>query len=226
MREAETSENGQESWLDGGAAWDGKGERKEQSILRASRILQIVHLISDSPRHWTRKMLANHFEISERQITKDLEIIRDGLKFQHRREGRGGYYFTSVPQLPAVSYSLTEAFALILAAEATRRLAGFPQQDLSMAMARLTSIMPEEVRLLVDRGSHAVSPVNETRERWIREFGQAIVQQRSVDIVYRAASHDGQEQQRRIDPYEIVSYGYSWHLLGWCHLREGIRDFK
>lgn len=226
VSESDSSQNGHLRWMKEDSPWDGKGERKDQSLLRASRIIQLVHLISSRPKHWTRSMLAETLGVSERQITKDFDIIKDGLKFELKHERPGGYYFTSVPQLPAVSYPLPEAMALVLAAESTRQLAGFPQQDLTQAMARLTAIMPAELQALLDRGRRPVAPSNPHREEMILTFFKAIARQRAVDIVYRAASHDGKEQQRRVDPYEIISYGYSYHLLGWCHLRREIRDFK
>lgn len=220
--ETEKSEGDCEDW----SHEDAGSKRRAQLSLRAGRIIQLVQLIYSRPRYWNRQMLANSLGVSERQITKDLELLREDLTFQIKREPRGGYYFTSIPQLPAVSYSLPQAMALVLAAEATRQLAGFPTEQLDMAMSQLSSIMPDELRPLLERRFRPAGDPNPHREKMIRLFTEAIARQRSVNIVYRAASHDGEAQQRRVDPYEIVSYGYSFHLLGWCHLRQEIRDFK
>jgi predicted DNA-binding transcriptional regulator YafY len=86
---------------------------------------------------WTRMALANDFEVSERQITKDLDVIRHGLKLDLKYERGGGYYFEKMPSLPALSYSLSEALAIYLAAETGRRMVGIPQEDLSAALGRL-----------------------------------------------------------------------------------------
>lgn len=217
-----------------GVSWEGDGEdsiggsgnRRTQLSLRAGRIIQIVQAIHSRPRYWSRQKLAASLGVSERQITKDLELIREDLQFRVKREPRGGYYFTSIPQLPEVSYSLPQAMALVLAADATRQLAGFPQEQLDLAMSPLIANMPEELRPLLERRFRPSVAANPHREEMIELFSKAIAQSRSVNIVYRAASHDGEAQQRRVDPYEIIAYGYSWHLLGWCHLREDIRDFK
>jgi hypothetical protein len=100
--------------------------RRYPELQRASRILEVVSRISARPRMWTRGGLANNFEVSERQITKDLDVIRHGLKLDLRYERGGGYYFETIPSLPAVSYSLSEALAIYLAAEAGRRMTGTP----------------------------------------------------------------------------------------------------
>ncbi len=122
---------------------------------RIARILELVWLVSRDPRRWTRKALAERFEISERMITADLELIRHGLKFEINNVRGQGYYFTSLPSLPAVSYSLPEALALILAAQSARQLSGISQTDLAAAIApspirmpgRITASMPIQTSL-------------------------------------------------------------------------------
>lgn len=194
---------------------------------RVSRILEIVWNISHSPRWWTRRKLAERFEVSERMITDDLAIIRHGLKIEMANERGRGYYFTSMPQLPAVSYSLSEALALVLAAQAGRRMGGIPHADLSSAIARLASVFPKEMRNLVERMEQIETPESHRhREEMLTVVSQAVSQRRALEIVYAAASRDGQESTRRVDPYAIVPYIKSWHLIGYCHLREDVRIFK
>jgi predicted DNA-binding transcriptional regulator YafY len=198
-----------------------------QETTRIARILDIVWHINAAPRHWTRRKLAEKFEVSERSITSDLELIKHRLRFELGNERGQGYYFTKVPQLPSVSYSVAEALALILAARAARQFAGVPQRDLSLAITRLTSVIPGELRQMVEQFAH--DPLGETdvhREEVLSRCSQAISNRQSLDIVYAAASADGQESRRRIDPYAVFPYVRSWHVVGYCHLRDDVRVFK
>lgn len=172
-------------------------------------------------------MLAEKFEISERMISKDLELIRERLHFTYERAPGKGYYFTSAERLPAVAYSLPEALALVLAAQAARQLAGVPQEELSQAVARLSSVMPVELRSFVERiANYATPPRNEHRQRMLGPVTQAISLNRRLEISYASASSGGEPATRRIDPYAVIPYGRSWHVIGYCHLREGVRVFK
>lgn len=200
---------------------------KAPETTRVARILDIIWRIDNAPRQWTRKRLANVFEVSERSITSDLEIIRHGLRFELKIDRGRGYYFASVPRLPAVTYSIQEALALILAAQAGRQFGGIPQEELSAAIARLTSVVPSELRSIVDRFiSETTGRDDPHRERILTICSQAISELRSIEMVYAAASRDGEELCRTVDPYAIFPYDRSWHVIGYCHLRNDVRMFK
>jgi predicted DNA-binding transcriptional regulator YafY len=47
---------------------------------RISRVLQMLNLIAVKPRRYLRRELAEKFEVSERMIEKDLDLIRHGMK--------------------------------------------------------------------------------------------------------------------------------------------------
>jgi predicted DNA-binding transcriptional regulator YafY len=198
-----------------------------QETTRIARVLDIIWRISTAPNYWTRKRLAQQFEVSERAITSDLQIIRHRLRFELTSERGKGYRFSQVPQLPSVSYSIPEALALILAAQVGRQFSGIPQHDLAGALARLTSVVPEELRRMVERfGSEQGREPDDRLEQWLTTCSQAISATRSLDIVYAAASADGVETTRRIDPYAVFPYERSWHIVSYCHLRDDVRIFK
>jgi predicted DNA-binding transcriptional regulator YafY len=194
---------------------------------RIARVLDIIWRISTAPNYWTRKRLAEQFEVSERSITGDLELIRHRLLFDVRSDRGRGYYFARIPSLPSVSYSIPEALALILAAQVGRQFAGIPQHDLSSAVARLSSVIPDELRSMVEEMAIAGDSHRDShRESILQICSRAIAAQRSLNITYVAASHNGRESTRRIDPYAVFPYVRSWHVVGFCHLREDVRIFK
>lgn len=200
---------------------------RAQETTRIARVLDIIWRINTAPDYWTRKRLAEEFEVSERAITNDLQLIRHRLLFDLTSERGKGYRFTRVPQLPSVSYSIPEALALILAAQVGRQFAGIPQHDLAGALARLTSVVPKELRRMVERfGTELGGESDGPLEQRLTTCSQAISASRSLDIVYAAASANGAETTRRIDPYAVFPYERSWHVVSYCHLREDVRIFK
>jgi predicted DNA-binding transcriptional regulator YafY len=194
---------------------------------RIARVLDIVWHINAAPRYWTRKRLAEKFEVSERSITSDLELIKHRLNFDLVNDRGNGYYFSKVPQLPSVSYSIAEALALILAARAARQFAGVPQRDLSLAITRLSSVIPGELRAMVEQiASDGLGESDPHREAILSRCSQAISAGHSLNLVYAAASANGAETERRIDPYAVFPYDRAWHVVGYCHLRDDVRVFK
>ena len=194
---------------------------------RIARVLDIVWHINAAPRYWTRKRLADKFEVSERSITSDLELIKHRLNFDLENDRGKGYFFAKVPQLPSVSYSVAEALALILAARAARQFAGVPQRDLSLAITRLSSVIPGELRAMVEQlANDGLGESDPHREEILSRCTQAISATHSLNLVYAAASSNGAETERQIDPYAVFPYDRAWHVVGYCHLRNDVRVFK
>ena len=46
---------------------------------RTRRIVELLPRIANQSRRWTRRDLAAHHEVSEKQMDKDLRLIRHGL---------------------------------------------------------------------------------------------------------------------------------------------------
>lgn len=197
---------------------------RAQETRRTARLLNMINLIANAPKYWTRKRLAAEFDVSERQITKDLEILKHGLKFEieHAREG---YYFTRVPRLPTVSFSFEEGLALLLAVRAGGDLEGVDGASLAAATGRLESLFPRDLAPAL-RAAHARRPDSGDRAAHLAALLRAVGQRRRVWLRYQAPSKGGEITEREVDPYAVVPYGKSWHMVGHCHLRDDRRLFK
>lgn len=195
---------------------------------RIARLLEIVWLVSSHPKQWSRDRLAVEFGVSVRTINEDLRVLQDELRLVINNARGEGYYFSSIPQLPSVAYTLPEALALILAAHSARQVGGVSQRDLASAIARLSSVMPAELRAMLDRfgGSEDGPPESPHRETMLALLSQALSLQRTVQISYLAASAASDMTVREVEPYEVVRYGRSWHLVAFCRMREDFRTFK
>lgn len=201
--------------------------RTDEEYTRTSRILEIVQHIALQPRRWLRRDLAKHFKLSERQLDKDLQVIRHGLKLDLRHSIEG-YYFETMPHLPAVSYTFSEALALLQAARAAQAVPGVASSDLAAAIARLESIFPPEFSLLLrqtvqqTQRFHRKSP----REEKLRLLYEAMAFRRKVHVNYEVGSRGGEMTERIIRPYHLLPYVRSWQVIAYCELRQDVRMFK
>jgi predicted DNA-binding transcriptional regulator YafY len=196
-------------------------------IKRTARVLEIIQLIVQAPFRYRRKDLAQRFEISERMIQKDLDIIRHGLKLTllHTPEGYG---FEQIPRLPAVQYSFAEALALLLAVQSAARAPGISSIELAAAVARLEALFPAEFSpFLHQTVPQASTTANRAhREQMLSLLSMALLQQRKVCIHYATLSRGGEINERVIRPYTIVPYIRSWQLVGYCEWRQRVLVFK
>lgn len=198
-----------------------------QEFRRIARILEIIQLISISPRRWKRRTLAEKYGISERQIQKDLRIIREALHLPLQTYG-DGYYFEKLPSLPTVSYTFSEALALLLAARMAQAIPGVNSAELAAAIARLESLFPEEFVPLLRQSAERLprSAKAPHRQEMLTLLHRALAERRQVRIIYAIGAKGGEESERVIEPYHIIPYVRSWQLIAYCHKKQAVLMFK
>ncbi len=194
---------------------------------RIRRVIDIVQLIAAQPRQWLRRDLAARFEVSERQVDKDLELIRHGLvlDLQHSPDG---YYFERLPNLAAAPLSFEQSLALLLAVQVARQSAGVDSADLDAAVVRLEAQFPVPVRDFVRRATREGDTDLRARHRAevLATIGQALAKHRKVRMTYASAYRGGKTSERTIRPYALLPYVRSWHVVGYCESRQDVRVFK
>ncbi|MBI9051886.1 MAG: WYL domain-containing protein [Anaerolineaceae bacterium] len=201
-------------------------EDRDNQIRRTARVLEIIQQIATSPYYWTRKKLAGHHEISERMIQKDLEIIRVRLDLPLNNE-RMGYSFSHLPHLPSTVFSFAEAIAILSAARAAQVLPGVNSAELAVAITRLESVFPEQIRGLLkeslDRLPRSSSKTH--RQTMLLLFNRAYYERKQICIQY-LTQNQAQAKERIVEPYAILPYGRSWFLVAYDHYREAVLQFK
>lgn len=198
-----------------------EGGRDEQ-IRRTARILEIIQQIATQPGRWTRKKLAECHEVSQRMIQKDLEIVRTRLGLSIERE-RGGYLFKRLPQLPTATYTFSEAVALLSAARLAQAVPGVNSVELAAAIARLEVIFPDELRPLLREATDQLprQAVKSHRQAMLSLLHRALMEHKQIKISYATSSRAGEVSERTIEPYHLMPYGRSWHLIAYDHQRRG-----
>jgi len=201
------------------------GQGRDNTIRRTARVLEIIQQIATRPHYWSRRTLADYHEIGERMIQKDLEIIRYrlGLSLQHED---GTYYFERLPQLPVATYSFSEALALLAAARAAQAIPGINSAELAAAIARLESLFPAGMGRLLRDALEKLPRRAVHRQEMLTLLHRALAERRQVRIRYVTASRGGEVKERVVEPYHIMPYGRSWHLIAYDHLRQEVIQFK
>lgn len=186
-----------------------------------------MQIVSTSPRRYLRRDLAARFEVSERMIQKDLEVIRHGLKLPLRRSPEG-YYFEEMPRLPVLQFTFTEALALLLAVQAARQVSGIGLAELTAALARLEALFPQEFASLLRRAANppALSVQREHRQQMLILLNKALVEGRKVRMIYETHSRGGEANERTVRPYHVMPHVRSWHLIAYCEWRSAVLMFK
>jgi predicted DNA-binding transcriptional regulator YafY len=201
-------------------------EVRDNQIRRTARVLEMIQQIANTPRYWTRRKLAECHEVSERSIQKDIELIRIRLGLDLHTEG-SGYFFNHLPHLPTTNFTFQEAIALLTAARAAENMPGINSAEIAAAIARLECVFPLNFRPFLKKTLNLQRETAEGthRQSMLSLLQRAYYEQRKIRIRYQS-NQSQNEVERVIEPYYILPYGRSWHVIAFDHLRGQVLQFK
>lgn len=194
---------------------------------RIDRLFGILTLLQ-SKKYVTAEAIAEKFAISVRTVYRDIKaLVEQGIPVsfeQHR-----GYFIVQGYFVPPVSFTSEEANALVLMESlvegfADRSISRHYSSALRKIKAVLRTTQKEGVEQL-DNNIRLQLPacfVNDTD--YLSLLQSAISGKTIVELEYK--NNKSEVSKRRVEPIGLVFYAFSWHLIGWCHLRQDYRDFK
>jgi predicted DNA-binding transcriptional regulator YafY len=179
--------------------------------------------------------LAATFETSKRTIYRDIQALCESGVPVVAQPGVG-YSLVEGYFLPPVSFSVDEATMLLLGADSAAQNFDAQYRDAAASAGRkIEAVLSEKLRGEVEylRGSIAfVTPatlVSGKSASFLPQLRRAIIERRTIRFDYHTRySQDGRDARntREADPYAMLHYGGAWYLIGHCHLRMGVRNFR
>jgi predicted DNA-binding transcriptional regulator YafY len=201
---------------------------------RTDRLLAIV---LELQRKGARRAedLAATFETSKRTIYRDIQALCESGVPVVAQPGVG-YSLVEGYFLPPVSFSVDEATMLLLGADSAAQNFDAQYRDAAASAGRkIEAVLSEKLRGEVEylRGNIAfVTPaslVSGKSASFLPQLRRAIIERRTIRFDYHTRySQDGRDARntRETDPYAMLHYGGAWYLIGHCHLRESVRNFR
>ena len=212
-----------------GVVGDGEhwhGEDRLEETKRVARVIKLAALLTAQPGRWRRASLSARYEVGERQIARDLELLRGcGYAIRHTP---GGYIFEHAPTLPALSLSVPEVLTLALAAGLARDAGDVDTATLGAALAKLEALVPPGALGLLRRELARTGEDDDAARRAevLQALQQARMERRQARIVYETGMRGGARSERVIEPYHLQRYGRFWLIVAHDHMRGAVRDFK
>ncbi len=175
--------------------------------------------------------LAAHLGVDPRTVRRYIAALEElGIPVTAERGSAGGYELVAGFKLPPMLFTDEEALALSVGLLAARGLGlGELSTGVATARAKLERVLPPPLR-------HRARAAEETMRIELPKGGppadagllatlaEAVQSERRVRLDYRAA--DGATSARELDPYGLGWRAGRWYLVGHCHLRRGLRNFR
>ena len=198
-------------------------ERKRLVADRFRRIWQIVEYIASEPGR-SRRDLAAHFSLSERQVQADLNIIRTEMRLPLVR--RQGYRFQVDDARAGEPFNLSEAQLLVMVLRRATRDRSIPADRLQSLMGKLPVLFPPHLQPLVHKTLEAVVDTRSGRQQEIfAALADALLQRGAVKLHYPPGDPASPLQEPIVQPELLVPYQDSWYLIGKVKQRGRIMMF-
>lgn len=194
---------------------------------RIDRLFGILILLQ-SKKHVSAESIASRFEISVRTVYRDVKALSEQgvpLSFEPNK----GYFIVQGYFLPPVSFNTDEASALFMM---ERFIEGFADKSIKQhyqsALEKVKNVLKSNQKEILENLNANIRLQLPKRLRsdveYLSLLQNAIADKQIVSIKYK--NYKEEVSERRLEPIGLIFYAFSWHLIGYCHLRSSYRDFK
>ncbi len=197
---------------------------------RTDRLLAIVLELQRAGKRRAEDLAAT-FETSVRTIYRDMEALSEAGVPVVAVPGRGyalmeGYF------LPPLSFRTDEATMLLLGSDVmAQQFDAQYRAAAQSAAAKIEGVLPEKLRGEVRALQESIrffAPGDPAEHETLLHLRRAILDRTTVRFRYtaRIPSEPEPPAYREIDPYALIHVSGAWHVTGYDHLRQSIRNFR
>jgi predicted DNA-binding transcriptional regulator YafY len=175
--------------------------------------------------------IANRFEISLRTVYRDVKALMEaGVPIGS--EAGTGYFIVNGYHLPPVMFSQDEASAMMMAGKLVERMTDQSVRTaFDGALLKIKSVLNEaqkdHLESLQDHIEVFRPRVNLPSQsgNFLTDLQKAVAGKKVVHLDY-FSNNQNEQTQRHVEPIGLFYYSAAWHLIAWCRLRNGFRDFR
>ena len=186
--------------------------------MRIDRLFQIVYILLEK-KSVTAKMLSERFEVSQRTIYRDIDILSQCGVPLYTTKGRGG------------GIALLENFVLDKSTMTEQE-----QNQILVALQSLPKGGKENVKQTLEKYS---SFFQKSHENWIQvdflDWGEereaifevlkkAIIEKKVISFIYY--NSNGEKAKREVEPYQLWFKSRNWYVKAYCREKKDLRVFK
>jgi len=197
----------------------------------ATRLLSMILLLQSRPNRKARE-LAQELNVSERTVHRYIGMLEEmGIPVYSERGPYGGFSLVRGYKLPPLVFTAEEATVLYMGVNLVRDVWGQTyQQAITAVTAKLDNVLPDELKQQVSLAQQSLVVGGLTAmdyrpwEPTLHALRQCIGDRRRVRLSYHSFAR--QDTCREVDPYALTFQWGLWYMVGFCHLRKGLRTFR
>ncbi len=169
------------------------------------------------------KDIAEHFEVSDRTIKRDIEYMRYRLDAPlfYSRDKNGYVYSEKFKFLENLDEKMVLFYAFVKSISDNLHYIPMITDEI---LEKITDVTSSEYVELADSISYELSEFERIDNNYIRNIFESLLEKKQLKIDY--INSFGKSSSRNIEPIRIINYTGKWYLLAFCHKAESFRVFS
>ncbi len=193
---------------------------------RADRLIKIVHYLRRMRQAVTAQKIADHFDICQRTVYRDIQdLMNSGVPIYG--EAGVGYVIDKKYHLPPVMFDSDELEAITLG---INMVCNWTDEKFSEkarnALEKIQAVLPDSMLHEMEQLS-TYSEESHHKIPWEADFStirECIRNKEKIAFKYKDLSN--RSSKRKIRPLSLGFFGPVWLVTGWCETRLDFRNFR
>lgn len=175
--------------------------------------------------------IADRFEISLRTVYRDVKALMEAGVPIGSEAGKG-YFIVDGYHLPPVMFTQEEGSAMLFAGKLVEKMTDNSiRKEFESALSKIKAVLNTSEKDHLESLHAYVEVKNMPHDQppfpnhFLTAIQKAAVDKEVVRIEY-ASNYTDEVTLREVEPIGLFYYSNAWHLIAWCRLRSGYRDFR
>lgn len=176
--------------------------------------------------------IADRFEISLRTVYRDVKALMEAGVPIGSEAGKG-YFIVDGYHLPPVMFTQEEGSALLFAGKLVEKMTDKSiQKEFESALLKIKAVLNESEKDHLENLHAHVEVSNRHHNEpqafpnhFLTKIQKAAVEKEVLRMEY-STTYTEEVTWREVEPLGLLYYSNAWHLIAWCRLRSGYRDFR
>ncbi|MDP5276573.1 helix-turn-helix transcriptional regulator [Chengkuizengella axinellae] len=196
---------------------------------KIDNILAILWMLSSGEKI-TAKQISEKLEMNIRTVYRYIDTLStSGVPIISEPGHNGGYTILNNFIEAPLFFDFEEQTSLYHAAVFAEEAGYYGGEALDRAISKLSKYSNQEQETKINQHLNSLEVISRlsfpSLETFLRQLEQAVADGYTVKILYHKSGEE-QSMYRLVDPYKMIYWKNKWYVIGFCHLRNGIRSYR
>lgn len=175
--------------------------------------------------------ISDRFEISLRTVYRDVRALMEAGVPIGSEAGKG-YFIVDGYHLPPVMLTQEEASSMLTAGKLVEKMTDDSiRKAYESALIKIKSVLNDSEKDHLETLQSSIQvfrypdQTSEYPNQFMSDITKSIGQKNVLAMEYESTKTQ-ERTTREVEPIGIVHYSGKWHMIAWCQLRNGYRDFR